>query len=78
VLFRGGRPAVFVLTGDRVALRPVTTGRRQDGVVEVTAGVAAGERVVVAGAGFLSDGDRVRVPAEPAAAARADGWDNAR
>jgi RND family efflux transporter MFP subunit len=78
VLFRGGRPAVFVLTGDRVALRPVTTGRRQDGVVEVTAGVAAGERVVVAGAGFLSDGDRVRVPAEPAAAARADGRDNAR
>ncbi len=61
VLFREGRPAVFVLQGERVALRPVSTARRQDGVVEVTSGLAEGERVVVSGAGFLSDGDRVRV-----------------
>jgi RND family efflux transporter MFP subunit len=61
MLFREGRPAVFVLEGERVALRPVATGRRQDGRVEITAGLAEGERVVVSGAGFLSDGDRVRV-----------------
>jgi hypothetical protein len=61
VLFREGRPAVLVLVGDRVALRPVTTGRRGDAVVEVTSGLAEGERVVVTGAGFLSEGDRVRV-----------------
>jgi hypothetical protein len=36
--------------------------------VEVTAGLAEGERVVAAGAGFLSDGDLVRVA--PAATAR--------
>ena len=60
-LFREGRPAVHVLAKDRVALRPVTTGRRGEGVVEVTSGLAEGERVVVTGAGFLSDGDRVQV-----------------
>ncbi|PWS35706.1 efflux RND transporter periplasmic adaptor subunit [Falsiroseomonas bella] len=63
LLFREGRPAVMVLQGEHVELRPVTTGHRQDGLVEVTSGLAAGERVVVAGAGFLSDGDRVRVAA---------------
>lgn len=62
LVFREGRPAVFVLSGeDRVALRPVAAGRRREGVVEVLEGLAAGERVVVAGAGFLSDGDRVRL-----------------
>ncbi|MCR0985148.1 efflux RND transporter periplasmic adaptor subunit [Roseomonas populi] len=61
LLFREGRPAVLVLAEDRVALRPITTGRRGEGVVEVTSGLAEGERVVVTGAGFLSDGDRVRV-----------------
>jgi multidrug efflux pump subunit AcrA (membrane-fusion protein) len=63
ILFREGRPAVFVLSesGDRVSLRPLATGRRREGVVEVTEGLAPGERVVVSGAGFLTDGDRVRV-----------------
>ena len=63
VVFREGRPAVFVLPDgtDRVALRPVRTGERRDGLVEVTKGLAAGERVVAGGTGFLSDGDRVRV-----------------
>jgi hypothetical protein len=77
VLFREGRPAVFVLPGggDRVALRALATGRRREGVVEVTEGLAPGERVVVSGAGFLSDGDRVRAADAPgddrrAAAAR--------
>ncbi|WP_426959425.1 efflux RND transporter periplasmic adaptor subunit [Muricoccus radiodurans] len=61
VVFREGRPAVFVVQGERVALRPVTIGRRAEGRVEVTAGLTDGERVVASGAGFLSDGDRVRV-----------------
>jgi RND family efflux transporter MFP subunit len=68
VLFREGRPAVLVVQGDRVEQRAVATGRRQDGQVEITAGLQPGERVVVSGAGFLSDGDRVRI-AEPATAA---------
>jgi HlyD family secretion protein len=63
VVYREGRPAVFVLPDgtERVALRAVRTGERRDGVVEVTDGLTAGERVVASGAGFLSDGDRVRV-----------------
>ena len=71
ILFREGRPAVFVLSGDgdRVELRPLATGRRREGVVEVTEGLAPGERVVVSGAGFLSDGDRVRVAGDHQAAA---------
>jgi RND family efflux transporter MFP subunit len=68
VVFREGRPAVFVLAGDRVALRPLATGRRRDGAVEVLDGLAPGEQVVVAGAGFLSDGDRVRLAAAATAA----------
>ncbi|MFT8245851.1 efflux RND transporter periplasmic adaptor subunit [Roseomonas sp. BN140053] len=61
ILFRDGRPAVLAVTGDRVALRPVSTGRRSEDAVEITDGLAEGERVVVSGAGFLSDGDRVRL-----------------
>lgn len=62
VVFRDGRPAVFVLPdgSDRVALRRITTGMRQAGQAEVTEGVAEGEVVVVTGAGFLAPGDRVR------------------
>ncbi len=73
IVFREGRPAVFVVAGDddRVALRPLSTGRRREGAVEVLDGLAAGERVVVAGAGFLSDGDRVRLAPTPPGAATA-------
>jgi multidrug efflux pump subunit AcrA (membrane-fusion protein) len=46
-----------------VVARAVRTGQRRDGAVEVTEGLAEGERVVVSGAGFLSEGDRVRVAA---------------
>ncbi|MDN3564530.1 efflux RND transporter periplasmic adaptor subunit [Paeniroseomonas aquatica] len=63
VVFREGRPFAFVVPAgsDRAALRPLTTGLRRGGVVDVTRGLAEGERVVITGAGFLSDGDRVRL-----------------
>lgn len=65
IVFREGQPSVFVLPeeGDRVALRRIVTGSRRGGLVEVIRGLDAGERVVVAGAGFLGDGDRVRLGA---------------
>ncbi|WP_161600809.1 efflux RND transporter periplasmic adaptor subunit [Teichococcus oryzae] len=65
VVYRGGQATAFVVPegGDRVAAREVVPGIRQDGLVAVTAGLSAGERVVASGAGFLSDGDRVRVAA---------------
>jgi RND family efflux transporter MFP subunit len=62
VTFRGDAPAVFVVNeNDRVSLQSLNAGMRRDGVVEVLAGLQSGQSVVTTGAGFLSDGDRVRV-----------------
>ena len=64
IVERDGYRYVFVLgEGDVVAQRRVTVGTRQDSLVEIVEGLQADERVVVEGAGFLSDGDRVRVVA---------------
>jgi RND family efflux transporter MFP subunit len=70
VVFREGAPAVFTLAPgeERVRLRRLTLGTRADGLVEVLDGLAAGERVVASGAGFLADGDLVRA-APPGASA---------
>jgi HlyD family secretion protein len=60
-----GPPAVFVVEDGRARLRPVTIGERdpRSGAVELTAGIADGERVVVGPAPVpttLRDGQRVR------------------
>ena len=55
----GGTQVVLVARGDTVERRAVTTGLEDGGDVEVLAGVAAGERVVVEGPAELADGDRV-------------------
>ena len=53
---------VFVVDDEgRTERRPVTTGRRRAGEVEITAGLAAGEQVVTEGAHKLRAGDRVRL-----------------
>ena len=56
----GGRPVVFVVRGETVERRSVTTGLEDGGDVEVLAGVSAGERVVIEGPPVAS-GDRVVV-----------------
>jgi RND family efflux transporter MFP subunit len=61
LVWRNGQNAVFAIRDGTASLRPVKTGLRQDGWIGITEGLAAGERVAVAGAGFLKDGDRVRV-----------------
>jgi RND family efflux transporter MFP subunit len=65
VVIRDGRNYVLVLDGEgetqKVALTPVTIGRREGGDVEVTSGIDAYMRVVARGAGLLNDGDLVRV-----------------
>ncbi|MGV8929171.1 MAG: efflux RND transporter periplasmic adaptor subunit [Brevundimonas sp.] len=76
VLYRENRAGVFVMgTDSRVRFQAVTVLSRAADRTAVT-GLPAGSRVVVAGAGFLGDGDRVTVapavtprPAAPAAAA---------
>ncbi|WP_102957860.1 efflux RND transporter periplasmic adaptor subunit [Mangrovicella endophytica] len=71
--WRDGRTAVFtVSTGDRVALKPVEAGLRQEGRVAIAGDVAEGERVVTSGAGFLSDGNTVRVVTRDAVSAASD------
>lgn len=62
VVLRDGFPTVFVPdTGNVVRARRVRTGVRSDDAVELLDGPKPGERVVLRGAGFLADGDRVRV-----------------
>jgi RND family efflux transporter MFP subunit len=58
------RPAgevVYVLSGDKVAERKVTIGIRDAKRAEILTGIEPGETVVVAGAGFLTDGALVAV-----------------
>lgn len=58
----GGRTAaVFVVTKDRAEKRAVTTGAASDGGVEITTGLAAGDRVVVRGVFALHANDAVIV-----------------
>lgn len=62
VLLRDGFAYVFRLTeGDKVAQAKVTLGRRIGDLVEITGGIEPESRVVASGAGFLADGDSVRV-----------------
>ena len=56
-----------LVEGDRVAAQSVETGEVLDGAdaetsrVEILQGLQVGDRIVVAGAGYLKDGDRVNV-----------------
>ncbi|MBO0722155.1 MAG: efflux RND transporter periplasmic adaptor subunit [Blastocatellia bacterium] len=58
---------VYVVKGDQtVELRPVTVGQRQDDMVVIEKGLAAGERVVVNGHMSVMPGGKVRiVPPKP-------------
>lgn len=56
VVPRSGGQFVFVVEGGVASRRPVTLGERSPGIVEVTAGVRAGDTVVVAGQQKLRDG----------------------
>ncbi len=67
VVIRDGRSFVLKIADGnsrpRVALQAVTIGRRQGSDVEITSGIEVDDRVVVQGAGFLKDGDIVRLAA---------------
>nr|WP_145549298.1 efflux RND transporter periplasmic adaptor subunit [Variovorax boronicumulans] len=62
VVPRDGFNTVMVLQADsRVQMRKVQAGRRMGERIEITGDLPAGARVVTEGAGFLNDGDLVRV-----------------
>ena len=66
VLTRDGYPFVHLVGADGVArLKRIETGARQRGLVEVT-GLDAGARVISTGAGFVKDGELVRLAADAA------------
>ena len=70
VVPRDGFPCVFTVDAQGNARqRRIETGSADSGWTGVRSGLEAGERVVVEGAGFLTDGDRVRVVAANAKAA---------
>ncbi len=78
IVVRDGFSYVYRVNPDnRVAQLKVQTGRFEAGRVEIVSGLPADARLVASGAGFLNDGDLVRVvdpaqkpvPAAPAASA---------
>jgi RND family efflux transporter MFP subunit len=71
VLLRDGFSYVFRLDDQNtVTQTKVAVGQRAGDQIEIVSGIAADTRVVASGAGFLADGDRVRVVAAPAAAGK--------
>ncbi|WP_133501313.1 efflux RND transporter periplasmic adaptor subunit [Cognatilysobacter terrigena] len=70
IVQRDGNPYVFTVDPKGIAHRMrVRTGTTANGVVEILDGLASGAQVVDQGAGFLGDGDTVRIV--PAAASTA-------
>lgn len=67
VVARDGFSYVFLLAGEdkvaKVTLAKVSLGRRVGDRIEIAGGLDAKARVVAGGAGFLADGDTVRVVA---------------
>lgn len=62
IVMRDGYASVFVLDGtNKVKQMRVVVGRIQQGRAEVSSGLNTNAKVVDSGAGFLADGDTVRV-----------------
>jgi RND family efflux transporter MFP subunit len=59
--YRYGVNRVFVVNGDKLAMRELTVGERMGDRIEVVTGVKAGERVAVSDVDTLSDGTLVTV-----------------
>ena len=69
LVVRDGYAYVYRVEADgRVTQLKVSTGRRAGERIEIIGGIKPEDTFVVAGAGFLNDGDRVRIEnAQPAA-----------
>jgi len=62
LVIRDGKSGVFLIQGDRARFRPVTTGREQEGAVEIQEGLLGGEALVADASRLdLSDGQRIRI-----------------
>jgi membrane fusion protein (multidrug efflux system) len=55
-----GTSRVFVVNGDHVEERVVTTGQTVDALVEITRGLKSGERIATANVAQLADGTKIQ------------------
>ncbi|MBW7931730.1 MAG: efflux RND transporter periplasmic adaptor subunit [Gammaproteobacteria bacterium] len=73
IVYRDGLPYVFTLDGNgataTVTQQRISVGMQQGDMVEITGGLDAGVHVVARGAGFLGNGDLVRIGSVPKGAA---------
>jgi RND family efflux transporter MFP subunit len=65
VSVRDGNNVVFLVEGDKIVETPVTLGEKIGQVVEVTAGVEAGTRVVMNPSPKLKDGMKIKLAEKP-------------
>ncbi len=74
VVLRPAGKVVYLVVDGKARQKPVQTGAKRGGLVEILGGVQAGDTVALDGAGFLTDGATVNVKdkgqAKPAGAAR--------
>lgn len=61
IVYKEGRPGVFVINGDKAMLRPVELGINSGSMVEIKSGLNEGERFVVAGTTLLSNSVKVKI-----------------
>ncbi len=61
VVLRPAGKVVYLVDEGKAVQRVVQTGVKQDGVVEITAGLAVGETIAVDGAGFLTNNASVAI-----------------
>jgi RND family efflux transporter MFP subunit len=61
VVYKEGRPGVFVINGDVAKLRPVEMGINSGSLVEIKKGVLEGEQYVIAGTSLLHNGAKIRI-----------------
>ncbi len=60
VVYQSAKPVIFVVDDQsKVSIRRVETGERQNGMIAISGQVNQGEKVVLIGAGYLKDGDKV-------------------
>lgn len=72
VVLRPAGNVVYVIENGKAIQRVVGTGVKQDGYIEITDGVRAGESVAVDGAGYLTDKAEVAIRQSADPSARSD------
>lgn len=61
IFLRDGKPYVYLVKNNRATLTPVTLGIREKEQVEITSGIAAGDRVIIRGQARLYPGAPVTI-----------------